>query len=128
MSAADRVPDPSRVIPGKAACLAVATAATALYLHGTGLGEAGRFVTHAQHAVADAIVGPQLYDAAIGLQRYHDLSGTYAGATVGGRQMELEWGNDASYCIEGVSEANGVQHLVGPNGRIGPGSCPHWGF
>lgn len=106
----------------------VATAATALYLHGTSLGEAGRYVTHAQHTVADAIVGPQFGDAAVGLQRYHDLSGTYDGASVGGLRMQLKWGNDASYCIEGLSEAKGVQHLVGPNGRVIQGPCPMWGF
>jgi hypothetical protein len=116
------------VIPGKAACLAVATAATALYLHGTGLSEAGQVVTRAQHAVSDAIMGPQLYDAAIGLQHYHDLSGTYDGAVVGGRQMVLKWGNDASYCIEGASQSNGTQHLVGPNGHVTSGPCPQWGF
>jgi hypothetical protein len=99
-----------------------------LYLHGTGLSEAGQFVTRAQNTVADAFVGPQYYDAANGLERYHDLSGTYDGATVGGRQIELKWGNDASYCLEGFSQANGVQHLLGPNGRVAPGQCPQWGF
>jgi hypothetical protein len=116
------------VIPGKAAALAVVAAATALYLHGTGLGEAGQFVTQTQNTVSDVMIGPKFGDAAIGLQRYHDLSGTFDGASVGGRSMELKWGSDAAYCIEGVSKANGMQHLLGPGGVVAPGPCPMWGF
>ena len=48
------------------------------------------------------------------------------GINVGGRQMVLKWGNDASYCVEGVTQSNGVQHLVGPNGHITSGSCPQF--
>jgi hypothetical protein len=116
------------VIPGKAAALVVATAATALYVHGTGHGAARHFVTQAQSAVSDAIVGPKFGDAAAGLRRYHDLSGTYDGADVGGRSMVVRWASDNGYCIEGTSKRAGLQHLIGPSGRVVPGACPRWGF
>jgi hypothetical protein len=128
MDRGQHAPDPSLVISGKAACLVVATAATALHFNGSGLGRAGRVVVHTQHRVADAFVGPKFGDAAIGLERYHNLSGTYDGADVGGPRMRLKWGNDASYCIEGLSETKGVQHLVGPHGLVFAGPCPQWGF
>jgi hypothetical protein len=116
------------VIPGKAAALVVATAATALYLHGSGLGAARHFVAQTQSAVSDAIAGPTFGDAAAGLQRYHDLSGTYDGAAVGGRSMAMRWTSDNGYCIEGTSKRAGLQHFIGPHGRVVPGACPHWGF
>jgi hypothetical protein len=123
-----RAPDPSIVIPGKAACLVVAAAATALYLHGTGLGSAGRFVAQAQHRAEDAITGPQFGDASMALEHYHQLSGTYDGADVAGRRIRLVWANDASYCIEGMTESKGAEHSVGPYGRVALGPCPQWGF
>jgi hypothetical protein len=89
---------------------------------------AGQFVTRTQAAVSDAIVGPDFGGTSVALGRYHDLSGTYDGASVGAHSMALKWGNDRSYCIEGVSQTHGTQHLLGPNGLVAAGPCPAWGF
>jgi hypothetical protein len=110
--------------PGKAACLAVASAATAFYVHGASLGHAQKFVDSTRNTIADAIAGPQFDDAAVALERYHMLSGTYDGAGIQGRRISLRWGTDRAYCIEGVSQSGAVQYLLGPHGRTAPGTCP----
>jgi hypothetical protein len=116
------------VFPGKAACLAVATAATVLSVHGASLGHAQRFVIHAQNAVADAIAGPQFSDAAFALERYRALSGTYDGAGVEGRRITVRWATDRTYCVEGVSQSGAVEYLLGPHGHVAPGRCPYAAF
>src|SRR3954453_2307681 len=97
-------PDVPRVRPGKAACLAVASAATAFYVHGASLGHAQKLVDQTRNTIADAIAGPQFNDAAFTLERYHMLSGTYDGAEVEGRRIAVRWATDRAYCIEGVTQ------------------------
>jgi hypothetical protein len=106
----------------------VATAAAALYPNGESLGDAHQFVTHAQTVIADAIDGPQFSDAAFSLDRYHMLSGTYDGSGVEGRRITIRWATDRAYCIDGVSQGGAAEYLLGPNGRVAPGSCPSTGF
>jgi hypothetical protein len=117
-------PDPSFVRPGKAACLAVATAAIAFHVHGASLGHAQKLVDQARNTVADAIAGPQFNDAAFALERYHTLAGTYDGADVEGRRIVVRWATDRTYCIEGVSQSGAVEYVLGPHGHIAPGTCP----
>ena len=110
--------------PGRTACLAVASVATAFSASGASLGHAQRYVTHAQNAIADAIAGPQFSDAAFALERYHELSGTYDGAGVEGRRITVRWATDKTYCIDGVSQSGAAEYLLGPNGHIAFGHCP----
>jgi hypothetical protein len=112
------------VRPGKAACLAVAFAATAASAHGASLGPAQTFVDRTRNPIADAIAGPQFSDAAFALERYHMLSGTYDGAGIEGRRIAVRWATDRAYCIEGVSQSGAVRYVVGPHGSISPGTCP----
>jgi hypothetical protein len=111
------------VAPGRAACLAASAAAVALGASGVGFGRAGRAVEHAQRAVVNALTEPSLGDVTRSLERYHALSGTYAGADVGGGlELRLRWATDTAYCLESAGNG-GVQHLLGPNGRAAPGPC-----
>lgn len=121
-------PDPSLVRTRKATRLAVAAAATALYVHGAPLGHTQRFVTHARNVIADAIAGPQFGDAAFAIERYHELSGTYDGAGVEGRRITVRWATDKTYCIDGVSQGGAAEYLLGPNGHVTPGRCPYAAF
>jgi hypothetical protein len=117
------------VIPGKAACLAVATAATVFGVQGTSFGRhVSRSVVHVQNAVADAIDGPQFGDAAMTLERYHQLSGTYDGADVSGRGIVVKWASDAHFCVEGRKQSGDVEHLLGPYAPVVPGPCPLWEY
>jgi hypothetical protein len=116
------------VLPGKAACLAVAAAATALYVQGASLGHAQRYVTHAQTSIADLIAGPQFAEAAFSLERYHQLSGTYDDAGFEGRRVAVLWATDKTYCVEGVSQSGAVEYLLGPHGHVAPGRCPYNAF
>jgi hypothetical protein len=113
------------VIAGKAACLAVVTAAAVFGVQGTPLSRhISRSLTNVQNAVADAIIGPQFGDVAMSMERYHDLAGTYDGADLSGRGIVVRWATDAHYCVDGVSESGTVEHLLGPYARVEPGSCP----
>jgi hypothetical protein len=120
--------DPFLVLPGKAACLAVAAAATVFYVHGASLGHAQRYVTHAQNSIADLIAGPQFGDAAFSLERYHQLAGTYDGAGFEGRRVTVLWATDRTYCVEGVSQSGAVEYLLGPQGHVASGRCPYNAF
>jgi len=83
----------------------------------------GRAVERAQAAVVQALTEPSLAGAALSLERYRALSGTYADADVGGGlQLRLRWANATAYCLESVG-ADGVQHLLGPGGSPAPGPC-----
>lgn len=108
--------------PGKTASLAIALGMA--LAEGGHLGHPGRAIASAQTAVERALTEPSLADAARSLDGYHLLTGTYVDADVtGGLQMRLRWATDTGYCIE-VLSADGVQHLLGPDGRPAPGTCP----
>jgi hypothetical protein len=112
------------LLRSKTAFLAVAIAA-ALYVHGSPLGHAQRFVTQTQNSIASAIAGPQFSDAAMSLELYRQAAGTYAGAGIEGRRITVRWATDSAYCVEGVRQSGAVDHLVGPHGRLAPGQCPY---
>ncbi len=111
------------MIAGKAACLAVALAVTAPGAH-IGSYSPGEAFARAQAAVVDAFDGPRFSDAAVTLERWHELSGTYEGADITGGHLSLRWAGVAGYCIEGVSSTRGLEHLLGPGGRRQAGPCP----
>ncbi len=110
-------------LPGRAACLAVVSAATVCAIHFGGF-EPDRAVAHAQGVVADALDGPRFDDAAISLTRWRELSGSYDGADISGGHVVLRWANESWYCIEGTSARHGLQHLLGPGGSRRAGPCP----
>ncbi|HVM57700.1 MAG TPA: hypothetical protein VMT74_09565 [Gaiellaceae bacterium] len=81
-------------------------------------------VRHAQYAVEDLIAGPDFGSAALALERYRAIAGTYAGAEIADRNMSLGWGTEVAYCVEGVGASGAVAHLVGPGGHVSSGHCP----
>jgi len=83
-------------------------------------------VRNAQYAVEDMISGPDFGSAAVALERYREIAGTYAGAEIADRSMSLAWGTEAAYCVEGVGASGDVSHLVGPEGRVTSGHCPRF--
>lgn len=90
----------------------------------TQLRSAHGLVRHAQFAVEDLITGPDYGSAAVALERYRAIAGTYAGAEIADRSMSLGWGTEVAYCVEGVGASGAVSHLVGPDGHVSPGHCP----
>ena len=115
------------VTSGRAPRLKVVVAATLFGLQGAPFGFSDT-VTHLQNVVADAIVGPQFSDAAMSLERYHQLSGSYDGADVTGLGITLRWTTGARYCIDGHRASGAVEHVVGPNGATEAGPCPVFAF
>ena len=91
------------MIKGRAAYLAVTSAALFLGAQGAPSGHLGRTMTRVQNALAEAIAGPQFGDAAVAMERFHQLSGTYDGADVSGRRIAVRWATDTRFCIDGVS-------------------------
>jgi len=83
-------------------------------------------VRHAQFTVEDLIAGPDYGSAAVALERYHAIAGTYAGAEIAERSMTLAWGTEVAYCVEGVGASGDVSHLVGPDGHVSSGHCPQF--
>jgi hypothetical protein len=113
---------------GKVDRKAVVFAVIVLSVHWAPFGGVQASVTRAQKAVADAIAGPQFSDAAFSLERYRTIAGTYDGANVMGRRITMRWATDNAYCIDGVSESGAAEYLLGPRGRLSPGSCPYAAF
>ena len=111
------------MIAGKAACLAVALAVTCPGAH-IGSYSPGEAFDHAQAVVLDTFDGPRFGDAAVTLERWHELSGTYEGADISGGHLTLRWAGAGGYCIEGISSTHGLEHVVGPVGRREAGPCP----
>jgi hypothetical protein len=111
------------VIAGRRAIFAVAAIAAILGLHFHGAAPK-HAVAHAQAIVQDTLDGPRYGDAKLTLERWRDLSGSYAGADVTGGHLTLRWATDFAYCVEGVSAARGLEHLVGPTGKRERGACP----
>jgi hypothetical protein len=108
--------------------LAIGSLVVALSGTGGPLGHPGTLITEARTAIADAVAGPQFSDAAYSLEQYRNLSGTYQGAAVMGRQITVRWATDKMYCVEGVSTSGAVEYLLGPNGHVALGSCPYVAF
>jgi len=119
-----RAPDTSLVIAGRATYLAVVSSALFFGAAGASFGPIGRTVTHVQNTVADAIAGPQLGDAALAMERFHQLAGTYDGAAISGPRMTIRWATGTRFCIDGVRQSGAVEHMIGPNARVEPGPCP----
>ena len=108
----------------QAASLLIAAAATLSNVASADLHDGARLVRHAQDAVVDALVGPDYGSAALDLERYHELAGTYAGAELPARSMTLRWATVTYYCVEGKSVSGSVSHLIGPHGYKAPGPVP----
>ena len=102
----------------------IAAAATLSNVAWADLNSGAHLVRHVQNAVTDALIGPDFTSAAFELERYHDLSGTYAGAELPTRSMTLRWATTTFYCVEGKSASGAVSHLIGPHGSSASGPCP----
>lgn len=111
------------MIKGRAAYLAVTSAALFLGASGAPSG-LGRTVTRVQNALAETFAGPQFSDAAVAMERFHQLSGTYDGADFSGRRISVRWATGTQFCIDGVSQSGVAEYLLGPGGSVAPGACP----
>jgi hypothetical protein len=112
------------VFARQAASLFIAAAATVSNVAWTDLNHGARFVRHVQYAVTDALIGPDYSSAAVELERYHELAGTYVGAELPTRSMTLRWATVTFYCVEGQSTSGAITHLIGPHGSTASGPCP----
>ena len=63
---------------------------------------------------ADAV---KLQQASFGLEQFHALNGTYAGATTD-TGVTIARADASSYCLQG-----GASHLAGPGGSVASGGC-----
>jgi hypothetical protein len=108
------------------ASLVIATGMTVSPAATTQLRDAHGLVRNAQYAVEDFIAGPNFGAAAVALERYRGIAGTYSGAEIADRSMSLVWGTEAAYCVEGVGASGNVSHLVGPEGHVTSGHCPQF--
>ena len=79
-----------------------------------GHAQANHEIAQAQQA-ATAVTFQQ---AAIALEQFHTLNGTYAGTSLAGFGVKLARADASSYCIQTAGA-----HLAGPGGASKPGSC-----
>jgi hypothetical protein len=112
------------VLGRQAASLLIAAAATLSNVAWADLNQGARLVRHVQTAVTDALIGPDYGSAALELERYRELAGTYAGAELPTRSMTLRWATVTFYCVEGRSTSGALSHLIGPHGNRASGPCP----
>lgn len=82
--------------------------------HSPSRAQANREIAQAR-ATANAVAFQQ---AAVTLEQFHALNGTYVGASLAGFGVRLARADAASYCLQ----ASG-SHLVGPDGTAAPGAC-----
>ncbi len=75
----------------------------------------------ANHQIAEAqqaATAVTFQQAAVVLEQFHTLNGTYAGASLAGFGVTLSRADASSYCVQTTSS-----HLTGPGGNAAPGRC-----